>query len=177
MNRRAVNDLIGHIQLVCLPLIHAIIQIIGIASTCNDLHHCKAQQGNNIEEQGCTLPPRPYEPSNDLMVLNNMVPADSYGKPDTQSVQSSLRCLTSANNNCQLKLLPSRIMCINNMYAWQVNRVTTIGYHIVAARPATSHPKAVLRFRFGHQVALHGSMECSSAVPVNADLSSGSARY
>ena len=58
------------------PLVHAVVQIIGIASTSNNLHHCKAQQGDNIEEEGCSLPPRPYKPTNDFMILSNMIPAE-----------------------------------------------------------------------------------------------------
>lgn len=44
MDLTAMDGLTGHSQHVRLPLIHAIVQVVGIASTSNDLHHCKAQQ-------------------------------------------------------------------------------------------------------------------------------------
>lgn len=62
------------------PFIETIIEVIGIASTGYDLHHSQAKQGDYVEKQGSTLAPGAHQPSNHLMILNDVIPAHSWPK-------------------------------------------------------------------------------------------------
>ena len=72
------------------PLIEGVIQIVGVTGTGNDLDHSQAQQGNHIEEEGCSLPPRTHQATNNLMILNDVVPACGLRHENDKSLVNSL---------------------------------------------------------------------------------------
>ena len=88
-----------------LPFVEAIIQVVGIAGTGNDLHHCQAQQRHHVEEEGCSLSPRTHQTPNDLMILNDVIPVQH------KSIAAVHVCLWQLCSCCKSSLQQKQLTC------------------------------------------------------------------
>jgi len=101
-----------------LPFIEAIIQVVGITGTGNDLHHCQAQQRHHIEEEGCSLSPRTHQTPNHLMILNDVIPVQhkSIAAANLFLWQFCLRCKSSLQQ--KQKQLTCCACALSNAASW-----------------------------------------------------------